>query len=319
MDETTRRSRLPARVGLLALLHGSGGVFCLAGALWPLHPDTPVGLAWVLAAVGLGTAGVLLVVRDRLPGVAAHPLLALFSVLVGVLAARSATAAGVVGLGPVLICVGLYAAHFLSLRAARAHALLAAGTASLGAAVAVPDGFTLPWVIGVTTTLLLTEAQAQLNGRLRTEASTDPLTGVANRRAWEAEATRSLARSARTGDPLTVAILDLDGFKGVNDREGHSAGDRLLRQVATHWRVRLRSSDLLGRHGGDEFVLCLPGTDAVAAEEVLRRLDGDLPIGWSVGTATARSGDSLTTLLQRADEELYQSKRLRRRPTDPGT
>jgi diguanylate cyclase (GGDEF)-like protein len=164
--------------------------------------------------------------------------------------------------------------------------------------------------------LVLTESHARLNGRLRSEASTDPLTGVANRRAWEAETARSLARAARTGDPLTVAILDLDDFKGFNDRDGHLAGDQLLRRVATQWRARLRSSDLLGRHGGDEFVLCLPGTDRPAAEEVLQRLDGDLPIGWSVGTATARSGDSLTTLLQRADEELYQGKRLRRRPAD---
>jgi diguanylate cyclase (GGDEF)-like protein len=111
---------------------------------------------------------------------------------------------------------------------------------------------------------------------------------------------------------LTVAILDLDGFKEVNDRDGHSAGDRLLRQVADEWRSRVRTTDLLGRHGGDEFVLYLPGTDAPGAVEVLRRLDGDLPIGWSVGMATARDGDTLATLLQRADTELYQGKRMRR-------
>ena len=109
-----------------------------------------------------------------------------------------------------------------------------------------------------------------------------------------------------------MAILDLDGFKEVNDRDGHSAGDRVLRQVAGQWRSRVRGTDLLGRHGGDEFVLCLPGTDGPGAVEVLQRLHGDLPIGWSVGTATARDGDSLATLLQRADAELYEGKRLRR-------
>ena len=306
-------SRLPARVVLLALLHGLGGVFCLAAAVWPRHADAPVGLAWLLGAIGLAVAGSLAVVGDRLPVAAQHALLAVFSLLVGVLAARSATPEGIVGLGPVLICIGLYAAHFLSLPAARAHVLLAVGAATAGALAAAPDGILLPWVIGVSAALVLTEAHGRLNGRLRTQASTDPLTGVANRRAWEAEAARSLARAARTGEPLTVAILDLDGFKEVNDREGHVAGDRLLRQVAGAWRSRLRASDLLGRHGGDEFVLCLPGTDAPGAVEVLARLDGDLPIGWSVGTATARDGDSLSALLQRADAQLYAGKRLRRR------
>jgi diguanylate cyclase (GGDEF)-like protein len=312
MDEETMASRLPARVALLTLLHGSGGLFCLAGALWPMSPDTPVRLAAVLGVVALLVAGTLVAVRDRLTPAGQHASLALFSVLIGLLAARSATPAAIVGLGPVLICIGLYAAHFLSLRAARAHALLAVGGASTGAALAAPAGFLLPWVIAVVAVLVLTEAHGRLNGRLRRDALTDPLTGVANRRAWEAEASRSLARAGRTGEPLTVAILDLDDFKVVNDREGHGAGDRLLREVATQWRVRLRASDLLGRYGGDEFVLCLPGTDGPAAAEILERLDCGLPISWSVGTATAQTGDSLATLLQRADAQLYLGKRLRR-------
>ncbi|WP_369141113.1 GGDEF domain-containing protein [Modestobacter versicolor] len=305
------RSRPQARVALLALLHGSGALFCLAAALWPMHPETPVGLAWTFGVVGLTVAAGVTAAGDRLPGRVQHALLALFSLLVGVLAARSGTAVGVVGLGPVLVCTGLYAAHFSSLRAARAHVLLAVGAASVGAALAVPTGFLQPWLIAVTVALVLTEAHGRLNGRLRAQASTDPLTGVANRRAWEAEAARSLARALRTGEPLTVAILDLDHFKVVNDRDGHVAGDRLLREVAGHWSTRVRASDLLGRHGGDEFVLCLPGTDGPGAVEVLQRLDGGVPIGWSVGTATARDGDTLGTLLQRADAALYEGKRQR--------
>jgi diguanylate cyclase (GGDEF)-like protein len=312
MNEQTMGSRLPARVALLAMLHGFGGLFCLASALWPMDPDTPVRLGWVFGVLGLGIAGSLVAVGDRLPVAAQHLLVALFSVLLGVLAARSVTAAGIVGLGPVLICIGLYAGHFFSLPAARAHAVVAVGIASVGALVATPRHFLLPWVIAVLSAVVLTEAHGRLNGRLRTQASTDPLTGVANRRAWEAEASRSLARAARTGEPMTVALLDLDGFKEVNDRDGHGAGDRLLRLVATEWRARLRATDLLGRHGGDEFVLCLPGTDAAGAEEVLERLRGGLPIGWSVGTATAGEGDSLAALLQRADAQLYAGKRLRR-------
>jgi diguanylate cyclase (GGDEF)-like protein len=315
MDGETMGSRLPARVGLLALLYGSGALCCLLSASWPMDPETPVALDWTLAAVGAAVAGLLLGLRDRLPVAGQHAALGAFSLLVAVYAAQSPTAAAVVGLGPALISVGLYAAHFLPSRAARAHALVAVAAAALGAAAAAPDGYALPWSIALGATLVITEAAARLSAQLRTDAFTDPLTGVANRRAWEAEASRSLARATRTGEPLTVALIDLDDFKAVNDREGHSAGDRLLRQVAAHWRSRLRSSDLLGRQGGDEFALCLPGTDGAAAQEVLARLDGTLPIGWSVGTATARAGDSLADLLQRADAQLYRGKR-RRRGTD---
>jgi len=315
MDEETIGNRLPARTGLLALLYGLSGLCCLVGARWPMHPDTPVRLIWLLGAVGLLVAAALVATGNRLPLLGQHLALGLFSLLLGVLAAGSATAVGIVGLGPVLVCTGLYAAHFLSLPAARAHALLAVAAASAGAVLAAPVGIAVPWGIAVTAALVITETHSRLSSRLRTDASTDPLTGVANRRAWEAEATRSLARAGRTGEPMTVAILDLDGFKEVNDRDGHSAGDRLLRQVSEQWRTRLRASDLLGRHGGDEFVLCLPGTDASTAAEVIARLHGDVPIGWSVGTATSRTGDSLRDLLQRADDQLYRGKRRRR---DPG-
>jgi len=309
--------RLPARVGLLALLHGSGGLLCTAAALWPMGPDTPVGLAWALGAVGLLLAALVLLIGDRLPEAGAHLALGVFSAMTGLLAARSATAVGIVGLGPVLIAVGLYAAHFSSLPLARAHVLFAVTTTTTGAVLAAPSGFAMPWLVAVVSTLVLTEAHGRLSGQLRTDAATDPLTGLANRRAWLAEAERSLARARRTAEPLTVAILDLDAFKEVNDRDGHNAGDRLLRQVAEHWEGRLRTSDLLGRHGGDEFVLCLPGTDASSARDVLDRLAG-APISWSVGTATARDGDSIAVLLQRADAELYAGKRRRRRATDPG-
>ncbi|WP_222268014.1 GGDEF domain-containing protein [Modestobacter marinus] len=313
MDEVELPRRVPARVALLAWLYGLSGASCLLGALAPLAPDTPVGLLAGLAGTGLTVGAALWAAGPQVPAVLLHGAQLLVAVLVALLASRSVTAAGVVGLGPVLIALGLYAAHFCSAAAARAHAAGAVLLVTAGVAAAPPDRVLLPWSIAALTTAVLTEAQVRLSARLRADASTDPLTGLANRRAWEAEARRSLARAGRSGEPLSIAVLDLDDFKVVNDRDGHGAGDRVLRDLAAHWTRRLRTSDLLGRHGGDEFVVCLPGTDLAGAREVLGRLDPDTaPIGWSVGAATAGPGDTLTTLLQRADEELYSSKRGRR-------
>jgi diguanylate cyclase (GGDEF)-like protein len=159
---------------------------------------------------------------------------------------------------------------------------------------------------------LLAEIQARLVEQLRRAAATDPLTGVANRRAWEDVAERHLARASRTGEPVTVALLDLDDFKLVNDSQGHSAGDVLLRELTAGWRTRLRRADALGRYGGDEFVLCLPTTDEAGAADLLEQLASTHNSSWSTGTATARRGDTLTTVLARADAALYANKRARR-------
>jgi diguanylate cyclase (GGDEF)-like protein len=161
--------------------------------------------------------------------------------------------------------------------------------------------------------VILSEAQLRISAQLRHAAGTDPLTGIANRRLWEAEATRSLSHAQRSGEPLTVAVIDLDDFKSVNDEDGHSAGDDLLRGLAGNWGQELRGADLLGRYGGDEFVLCLPGTDADSTGELITRLRRSHPASWSVGTATAGPGDALGDLLRRADAELYRQKRARSR------
>lgn len=205
--------------------------------------------------------------------------------------------------------MGLYAAHFLSLTAARLHAAAVIVAASAGAWAAAPSGFLSAWLPVVGSVAVLTEVQGRLAQKLRTAAGTDPLTGVANRRAWEEHASRQLARAARSGEALSFAILDLDDFKVVNDRDGHRAGDELLRSLTENWSRRLRRADLLGRYGGDEFVLCLPATDGDAARELMDQLDRTHSFTWTAGIATARPGDDVTAVLARADEQLYRNKR----------
>jgi diguanylate cyclase (GGDEF)-like protein len=296
-------------VAILAVLYALSGVLCVVGAVRPMHPDTPVGLLWALGAVGLVGGPAIWLLGPRLRCWAIHTAVAFAGVLTGLLAWRSVTAIGVVGLGPMMIALGLYAAHFLSLRAARLHAAGVTIVASAGALAAEPAGFLLPWVIIVIATLTLTEVQGRLARRLRTAADTDPLTGVANRRAWEAQASRHLAHALRTGEPLSFVILDLDGFKEVNDRDGHRAGDDLLRELTASWSRHLRQADLLGRYGGDEFVLCLPATDQQGVSELLGRLAAAHEFSWSAGVAAARPEDSLASVLTRADDRLYRRKR----------
>ncbi|MGY1711777.1 GGDEF domain-containing protein [Geodermatophilus sp. SYSU D00758] len=296
---------------LLALLYGVSAALCAVGALTPMSSRTPVPLLWALAATGTAGAALLWLRRDRLGTGAVHTAVLLMSALVGLLAWRSATAVGVVGLGPAMVTLGVFSAHFLPRRTARLHVGALLVLAGAGALAAEPSGFLPAWLTTSVTVVALTEVQAHMAGELHRAAGTDPLTGLANRRAWEAEAERGLAHAARTGEPLTVAVLDLDGFKAVNDTEGHGAGDALLQALARRWSAQLRRADLLGRHGGDEFVLCLPDTDEGRARDLLARLRSSHPAAWSAGVATARPGDSLDELLRRADAELYRHKRSR--------
>jgi diguanylate cyclase (GGDEF)-like protein len=307
MDTMLVDRRTPAL--LLATLYAVTGTLCLTTAIWPMHADTPVRLLWLLAAIGLVGAAAIWILRHRLRDWMVHGAVASAGLLIALLAWQSATRVGIVGLGPAVIAVGLYAAHFFDLTAARAHTGLLVVLTTAGAVAARPGDFAIPWAAVVVSVVAFTEVQGRLARNLRTAATTDPLTGVANRRAWEAEAARHLSRAMRTGEPLSFAILDLDDFKEVNDREGHGAGDALLKDLTAGWAARLRRADLLGRYGGDEFVLCLPATDGEGAREILEQLDDTHAFAWTVGTATAQRGDTLRAVLARADADLYVRKR----------
>jgi diguanylate cyclase (GGDEF)-like protein len=294
---------------LLAVLYAVGGLMCFVSAAQPLHRNSPVTLLMALGCTGLVGALVFWFRASRISEGALHAGVVLVPVLLGFLAWRSVTAVGIVGLGPAMIGVQLYVAYFFARRPARLHAAGLVAVTTAGAAAAAPSGFAVPWVTLLLSVVALGEVQGYLVGRLRAAADTDPLTSVANRRAWMEEAARFLAHATRSGEPLSIAILDLDHFKEVNDRYGHGAGDALLRELARGWAARLRRADLLGRYGGDEFVLCLPDTDAAGARKVLDQLDATHEYRWSVGLATAGPGDTVASVLARADAHLYEQKR----------
>ncbi|MBQ0930523.1 GGDEF domain-containing protein [Ideonella alba] len=170
----------------------------------------------------------------------------------------------------------------------------------------------------------LSEWAADLNEqRLLALADTDALTGLRNRRALLEALQGEVARARRSGRPLSVAVLDLDHFKSVNDHHGHEAGDQVLRQFAELMRRELRGYDTGGRLGGEEFVVLMPDTDlalAVASIDRLRAALAARPLAWideqvdmtvSAGVACLSAEDEGdgSDLLRAADLALYAAKR----------
>jgi diguanylate cyclase (GGDEF)-like protein/PAS domain S-box-containing protein len=146
-------------------------------------------------------------------------------------------------------------------------------------------------------------------------AATDELTEVASRRAFLAAFSQQLAVAHAMDAPLSVAMFDIDHFKRVNDRYGHAAGDEVLRRVAGIASGCVRDRDLIGRLGGEEFGILMPGASihqAVAVAERLRiacaEAGGDIPVTISIGVASASPTSTTVSLLKEADEALYRAK-----------
>jgi diguanylate cyclase (GGDEF)-like protein len=148
--------------------------------------------------------------------------------------------------------------------------------------------------------------RADMLSQLTDMASTDALTGLPNRRAWET----SLERALGEEKGVALAMLDFDHFKEFNDTHGHPAGDRLLRETAAAWREELRAGDLVARLGGDEFALLLPNCNAANALEVVERLRLRIPSEQtcSAGIATHEPGSPPEALMAQADTALYEAK-----------
>lgn len=153
---------------------------------------------------------------------------------------------------------------------------------------------------------------------VRVLADNDALTNILNRRAWT-EGVREIFATA-PGQPLALLFLDLDNFKTLNDKQGHAAGDRALVAVAAALRHELRPADLLGRYGGEEFVAMLYGIDQELAMQVATRLcrrvhrleipvDGkNLALSVSIGVAMRSPGDTVESIVERADQAMYCAK-----------
>lgn len=164
------------------------------------------------------------------------------------------------------------------------------------------------------------QAQAELIRTHESEARTDSLTGLANRRAFDDEIARRFAEWERKGTPFSLLILDVDHFKKFNDTHGHQAGDEVLRKVGSAIMQCAREMDLACRYGGEEFAVIMPATEGsdggALAERVRRTVEAmsvlfegkSLSVTASLGLAAVQGEDDVATLVKRADEALYASK-----------
>ena len=185
----------------------------------------------------------------------------------------------------------------------------------------VAAGFIVPMAAVIVTAVLIDQLNLE-RGHLEREveqmvedlqelALTDPLTGLANRRELESQLEREFARAKRFSSAVALMMIDLDKFKDYNDLHGHLAGDRVLRDVARAWKGRLRSSDLLARFGGDEFLVMLADCGPSGAQELAKRLCDAVPHDQtcSIGVATWDGRESVEQLIRRADRALLAAKR----------
>lgn len=155
-------------------------------------------------------------------------------------------------------------------------------------------------------------------GEVQRMATHDELTGLANRRYVLERLEQERSRSARTGHPFSVAVIDIDHFKQINDAQGHAGGDAVLRMFAAEAVASLRAPDLMARWGGEEFLLLLPEARGPHAQAIVMRLlervralpHGTRPrLSFSAGVTEYREGEPVTETVARADREMYEAKR----------
>ena len=261
-------------------------------------------------------AGVAVLVRalgPRTPGWLVHLLV---DSNIVVLCLTSATALNDVRAAATLMFLvvpAVFVATWMSRQQMAAHLIvLVIGSAAVIVIIG-PDRDTVRlWLTLLAVCLALAYFVHALVTHLNQQAIVDPLTGLFNRAGLEL-ATGARGRSLNGVLPRTVVVVDLDGFKAVNDTRGHTAGDELLREVGSTMRAHLRPSDTVTRTGGDEFVILLSRTDVNRASGIVDRLIEALPLPASVGMVDWPEGIDIDTAIAAADALMYQEKAARRR------
>lgn len=284
----------------------------LIDALTPAKRSLGYSWTWAWTLLSLLIAVVPLALADRFPkgiALAGCYLFCAVTALQMSVADRSIVSANNLVLYPMIACfTGWFFAPWVS-RATVSFAFVMSGTALL---INPYGGLLTTWVnLGLASGFCL-ESAGYLRRKLDREIQTDALTGAMNRSGLDDRIGQEIASACRTGQMLALVLMDLDDFKQVNDLHGHSAGDRLLTELVSALRQVVRPYDVIARIGGDEFMVLMPGVDGEIAGELLtrvRRTTGDI---WTSGIAFCAGDDNASTLINRADQDLYANKRQRK-------
>jgi len=309
----------PAIAWTLSLLFLFKGLLGVLAAVYPVSANEPVGMVGTAGALGVVCALVIWLFGARLTLFGYELIAAAGSVLASWLVAHASTHGGMMIMAFGYPWIAIYAAHFFPRRGVIAQAVLMTVGFTTGLLASELSDILIYWAVVMITIWSICLLLGSLSETMRLQAGTDQLTGLLNRNGFLGAALRERALADRTGGSLTLAVIDLDGFKQINDREGHAAGDRLLAGLGRSWRTRVRPGDILARHGGDEFVLLLPATTPTGAHAVLERLRGsdeDEEVGWSVGVSEWLPGETLDAPMARADRYLYGVKSAQRADGD---
>jgi diguanylate cyclase (GGDEF)-like protein len=302
-------SRIDATARWGALLFFTGGLVAAGSLAVPHGPVRNEGVA-LLDALGAVLLGPLLyAMAGRVRPWMLHALMVLGNLQVAVgmqflgRGPMSVTATGF------FVWTSVFAFYFFSWQAALAHlVVIASGLAITLWALHEPAGPGI-WLVTMGTAGVAGAVVGALAGQLRLAARTDGLTGLPNRWHWDEALDRELHRAGRTGEPLCVASIDLDGFKALNDAKGHQAGDVFLRELARSWESAIRGNDLLARYGGDEFAVLLPDATRDQALVVVERMRAAAPDAcFCSGVAEWDRREDAASLLARADGAVYRAK-----------
>ena len=282
---------------------------CGYGVLRPPSPETPVVMNACFVAIALVLAAAVWTGTER-----QRRLLIPVNVVVHVLGTsvavtQAATGEGAVSAAVSYVLLTLYVASFLPRALLRPHTVLV--VVASGVSMYVSDAITAPlptWLPVVTAVVVSGALFSSHVEEMRRLSVTDPLTGALNWAGMAQAMAREQAETARTGTQSSVVVIDLDGFKTVNDQRGHAAGDDLLVDLVRSWRTSLRPRDTIARRGGDEFVLLMPATSEAETDRAIERLRSGSPITWSFGIARLDAGGDPEAALRLADARMYECK-----------